>query len=395
MQTAFTNHIETTKKEHKQIIMIMKTAYIVYDNYLTPDGDKMSIGGIQTYITNLIPLLQEAGYCIHLYQQASLDFEISKGDVLITGVTIKGKKKKKKYVNYLKRILPPLIDQERDLLIFACETLAFESKNYRSIAIQHGIFWDMPFWNANTHFKYLIYYVRKAKRAWDTIMRVSSVRYLVCVDYNFVNWYRALTAYPLMKFNTIPNFTDIPTQRPVKPENKINIIFARRFFEYRGTRLFTKAIKPLLHNYPNLFITIAGEGPDEQFLKKEFDGFDRVRFIKYQSNQSLTIHIDKHIAVVPTLGSEGTSLSLLEAMASGCAVICTNVGGMTNIVLDHYNGLIINPDEKELCNALSELINERNLRERISQNAYDTALSSFSIKKWQHSWRKVIKDSEN
>ncbi|WP_420491566.1 glycosyltransferase [Neobacillus drentensis] len=52
------------------------------------------------------------------------------------------------------------------------------------------------------------------------------------------------------------------------------------------------------------------------------------------------------------LGSEGTSLSLLEAMAAKCAEIATNVGGMTNIILDNYNGLIINPDESELYLAL-------------------------------------------
>ena len=370
----------------------MKTAYILYENYLSRDGSRISVGGIQTYINNLIPIIQNLGYKVHIYQHSERNFEVEKDNVTISGIS-EGQKKEEIILAFKRRILKE-IRKESDLLIFGCETFAFESKEYKSIAIQHGISWDVPFSKANTRFKYLVYYVRKSKRAWDTIRRVSSVRHLVCVDYNFVNWYRALTAFPLVKLNVIPNFTQIPVPKPVKPQNRINVIFARRLFDYRGTRIFTEAIKPLLKKYTNLYVTIAGEGPDEHFLKKKLGDFDRVEFTKYTCDQSLAMHADKHIALVPTLGSEGTSLSLLEAMASGCAVVCTNVGGMTNIVLDHYNGLMISPNSSDLHDAIENLIDDANLREYVSLNAYETASQSFSISKWQRSWERVLRQAE-
>ena len=100
------------------------------------------------------------------------------------------------------------------------------------------------------------------------------------------------------------------------------------------------------------------------------------------------------IAVVPTTGSEGTSLSLLEAMASGCAVVCTNVGGMTNIVLSGYNGLMISPEEDELFDALATLIEDASLRARLQSNAYTCAKEAFSLKRWQDCWEKVIERSK-
>ena len=142
--------------------------------------------------------------------------------------------------------------------------------------------------------------------------------------------------------------------------------------------------------FDNIRITIAGDGPDKEFMTKELGIFNNVKFITYASGDSLIIHEDKDIAVIPTLGSEGTSLSLLEAMSAQCAVICTNVGGMTNVVIDHYNGLMINPDENSLYDAMKELISNPELRKTLSLKGYETLKNSFSLSKWSISWKRAL-----
>jgi glycosyltransferase involved in cell wall biosynthesis len=215
---------------------------------------------------------------------------------------------------------------------------------------------------------------------------------VVCVDYNFPNWYRSVAAYEAVNMRVIPNFTQIATKAE-KPKDRINIIFARRFEIYRGTRLFANAISRVLNENDHVYVTVAGSGPDEQYIKDKLSHFgERVVFTKYTSDQSLAIHADKHIAVIPTVGSEGTSLSLLEAMSAQCAVVCTNVGGMTNIVIDGYNGLMISPRENELYEAISKLVKDEALREKLSDRAYGTVKEGFSYEKWKESWKKVIAD---
>ena len=79
-------------------------------------------------------------------------------------------------------------------------------------------------------------------------------------------------------------------------------------------------------------------------------------------------------------------------MSSGCAVICTNVGGMTNIVINKHNGIIINPSAQELYQSIKELIKNKDLRTRLAINAHKTIEDSFSSKRWKNEWIKVIKE---
>lgn len=361
--------------------------HIIYENFLTPDGARMSIGGIQTYIMNLSNLFIKLGHKVCIYQRSSIPFKKEDSNNVICGFVYGGKRKH--LPQYIFNQAKKYIDKQKDIVVFACDTFVVDAIGYRSIAIQHGIFWDKPEYVNCSKFRYSFEYLKQCYRSWNIISRISKVQRLVCVDYNFLNWYRALVPYMKVNVNVIPNFTSIPEIRDEKNIDPIRIIFARRLFIYRGTRIFLDAIKRILSEYSSVQVTIAGEGPDEQYLRENLP-YNNVSFIRYKSEESLSIHLKQDIAVIPTLGSEGTSLSLLEAMAAQCAVICTNVGGMTSIVLDSYNGLIINPTGDDLYCALKKMICDTSFREKVAQNAYHTVKESFSLAKWEDSWKKII-----
>ncbi len=363
--------------------------HLIYFNYLNPDGEGFSIGGIQTYITNLLPVLRECGHTTTIYQRSSLPFHKE-----IDGTEIYGIAHQQNYNKTVARAIIdaaiPHIDMSHDLVLYGCESCIARALPCRTIAIQHGISWDVAKHLSCSPLQYIRYYVSKCRRAWTICQRVAKVNTLVCVDNNFINWYRAVLPYPKAELKSIPNFSTVPPTRPTKSNSSLHIIFARRFFIHRGTRLFAKAAQRIIADYPDVHITIAGSGPDADYMHKILDRYDNIQFITYDSQDSLRLHRDMDIAVVPTTGSEGTSLSLLEAMASGCATICTNVGGMTNIVLDGFNGIMISPAEDELYEALRTLIDQPDKRERLQQNAYDTAKYAFDIVKWKQKWTNVL-----
>lgn len=364
-------------------------AHIIYFNYLTPDGSGMSIGGIQTYITNLIPVIKECGYAVSIYQRATNPFHHVFDDYEVYGVAHKDVHGTPLKKALLSKALSHLNAAE-DVLIYGCETCITKAVSCRTIAIQHGILWDVPRDESSSKWQYLKQYIGKCVMGWNVCQRVNKVDQLVCVDNNFVNWHRAVTPYPQVKHIVIPNFSDIPAARPEKENGTIRIIFARRLFKHRGTRLFANVADKLLAKYHKLDVIVAGTGPDAEYMHSKLDKYPNVRFVTYSSHESLQLHADKDIAVIPTIGSEGTSLSLLEAMASGCAVVCTNVGGMTNIILDGYNGLMISPSEKALFEALCKLIEDVALRDRLQQNAYETVRDAFSLEAWKNKWKLVI-----
>lgn len=372
----------------KGMIIYMKKVYILYRRFFDMDGKFLTVGGIQTYISQLIEVIEDMGMIPVLVQFADKSFNQSYYNVEVCGVKVKHtmneREKSKVSLKFIKKRF-----NKQDFIIFATEDLYVPTFTKRVLAIQHGITWDIPRGNSKL---YLINMFRKSIANYRRLVKTKKLNNMVCVDYNYLNWLRTQTRNLDKNMYVIPNSTKINRNHIDKDSDKVRVIFARRFETYRGTKLFAKVISAILEKYDNVHVTFAGEGKDEEYLKHKFKTYNRVNFIKYKSEDSLEIHGKFHIAVIPTLGSEGTSLSLLEAMASNCATIATNVGGMTNIILDNFNGILINPKENELYQALDSLINNRASRDRIAENAYLTASQSFNNELWRERWKKVLYD---
>lgn len=371
----------------------MRQVIIICQRFYDRETQKISVGGIQHYIKCLSKVIRDMGDIPRIIQYSEDNFEVSYEGCIITGVDTSGEKhlRDKNALLYKKS---KEYKKDGDVLIYATEQLVQkESKDY-AIGIQHGIYWDITTSEKCSRIKNIFYLLKQCFWAIVQTQRISYLSQVVCVDYNFINWYRTQIKSLESKFHVVPNFTPIPAYNEGKHSSDlVRVVFARRFQTYRGTRLFANAISRILQTEKNIEVVVAGEGPDEDYLHKSLDMYPNVIFSKYSSESSLAFHKDKDIAIVPTVGSEGTSLSLLEAMASQCAVVCTNVGGMTNIVIDGYNGIMINPDEDELYTALLKLIKNRELRKIMSDRAYSTVKEGFSIERWEARWRTILNRS--
>jgi len=92
------------------------------------------------------------------------------------------------------------------------------------------------------------------------------------------------------------------------------------------------------------------------------------------------LYASANILLFPSI-YEGFGLPPLEAMASGLAVVCADCGGVTMYAINEHNALIVQPeDENAMFTSLVRLIDDEELRGKISANARETALS-FSLNK--------------
>lgn len=83
------------------------------------------------------------------------------------------------------------------------------------------------------------------------------------------------------------------------------------------------------------------------------------------------------IVVVPSQ-NEAFSLALVEAMAAGCAVIASRVGGMAEIVEHEVTGLFLErEDESALIAAMSRLLTDNQLRQRLGGLAQASVIERF------------------
>lgn len=358
--------------------------FIIYGKFLD-DSMMPRMGGVEKYIADLGGLLTESGCKVTVCQYADKGYTEN-----FRGFTVAGVEGANSAGDILAWIDGQQHDYGRDILIFATDFMIAPSRFKNVIAIQHGVAWDEATYGNGS---LLTEYAAAMKNALRSIVKARRYRLckdLVCVDYNFINWYRTQVKHIPFKIHCIPNYAEIPSEIPRKDDENISVVFARRLVEYRGTRLFADVAADILMKYPEISVTIAGTGSDEEYMRSKLKGFRQVKFTSYRPEDSVKFHSGYNIAVVPTVMHEGTSLSLLEAMSAGCAVIATNIGGMSNIIIDGYNGLMINPLRDELEYALEQLITSRELRHKLAGNAYMTVKEGFSFAKWSEKWLKVI-----
>lgn len=367
----------------------MKAIDIIYIRYFDPKGELMTLGGIQTYISQLTKLAIKIGFQVRIFQYSEIPFEkVILGTVKVIGLPIPLKKRS---ANLLyKRVCSFRKPGEKHITLFATDDIIPSHKVPNSIAIQHGISWDKE---STKKRSFLRSFLSKTIYSYLTVKRLNNVEEVVCVDNNFICWHRTQLYERNVKLIPILNFTKVGDAKPPKHSSIITkIVFARRFFEYRGTRIFTQAVKKLMEIHKEIDVTFAGEGPDEGWLKQQFQDYKNVRFTHYNSEESIPFHSQFDIAVVPTTGSEGTSLSLLEAMSAHCAVLCTNVGGMTNIIIDGYNGVMVSPTSDAIYIGLKQLVENTQLRKDLSEKGYETIKRSFCLEKWEEKWSSVLKN---
>jgi len=372
----------------------MKKILFLYYRLFDQDGGQVHVGGIETYLQRLIVLTASMGFQPVVVQSARAAFERELNTALVVGLPIKHEPFEKQ-----PRLLYEAALRHSDpnaILVFCTDQCSVRTDRKRAISIQHGIFWDLPTgfperwpWLApklrarRNHFRQLL----RALRSFD------NCRNRVCVDYNFLNWYRATTGQEVQG-----NVWVIPNCCSPAPEERINrpntlptrVIFARRFTAYRGTRLMADVVSQILRERTDLEFTFAGEGPDLSYLTERFERSPHVQFVRYAPDRSVDIHLEHDIAVIPSLGSEGTSLSVAEAMGAGCAVVASSVGGITNMILDGYNGILAMPTANEFAAAILRLANDVAYRRELAENAYRTAAKCFDVRIWNEKWKRVF-----
>ena len=153
-------------------------------------------------------------------------------------------------------------------------------------------------------------------------------------------------------------------------------------------------IPKVLKKYPETKFTLCGEGPYQRMLSESLECYSKnVRITKFDVGGSKEFNLKHHITLIPTIGSEGTSFSLLEGMACGAIPIASNVGGMTNIVIDGFNGFLVEPTTEayfKIISMLAEL--ENNDLKVLSKNARNTLEMGFDLIKWADRWTNFIDD---
>lgn len=170
------------------------------------------------------------------------------------------------------------------------------------------------------------------------------------------------------------------------PEDAIIFGTIARFDPIKNQALMLRGFARALVTHPNIHLVMVGDGPErdalEQLVKSLGIISHAVHFTGYQPEP--TRYINLFDVFLLTSLSEGTSMTLLEAMSVGKPCIVSNAGGNPEIVIHEKTGLVF-PSEQETAyvHAMNRLIEDEALRAQFSAEALGMFDARFTAKMMQ------------
>jgi glycosyltransferase involved in cell wall biosynthesis len=146
---------------------------------------------------------------------------------------------------------------------------------------------------------------------------------------------------------------------------------------------------------PAFRLVMVGDGPERERLKalcRELELTDLVVFAGTTADVSVYYSL-ADVFVLPSR-SEGSPNVLLEAMASGTAVVATAVGGVPELVRSGDNGLLVPAnDVNALAGGIAELLGNQELRQRLGSRGRDWVALHHSPREYVRSVLALYQDA--
>jgi glycosyltransferase involved in cell wall biosynthesis len=195
---------------------------------------------------------------------------------------------------------------------------------------------------------------------------------IVVVSERWIPWMRTATANP--RIVCIPNPVSMPAAIGAARAGSL-VAFVGRCSESKGAFDLLEAVNEVRGTFPEVRLECAGDGDLDALQQRASELGMRAHlhvpgWIGRRRRDELLARAA--VFVLPS-HAEGVPVSLLEAMAAGCAVVATRVGGIPDVVADGVNGLLVDAGDREaLALAIHRLLIDRALAARLGREARDT-----------------------
>lgn len=195
---------------------------------------------------------------------------------------------------------------------------------------------------------------------------------------------------------TIPNTIDISqyvfTQRTAA---NCRLLWVRAFKQLYNPRMAIDVLKELLKSYPDAELCMVGPDIDGSLIEcrkyaQESKIDHKITFTGKLSKTEWHKISQNYDIFINTASIDNTPVSVIEAMALGLPVISTNVGGISYLLTDRKNSLLVKDGAvSDMVASVKMLTEQPVLVERLVESARDTA-EQFDWSKIKFKWIEVI-----
>lgn len=192
----------------------------------------------------------------------------------------------------------------------------------------------------------------------------------------------ALERVPAHKVAVVPNGLHVEHFTPrALPSSLRRVAMVANLRPEKGQDVLIDAVPEVLRRFPDARFDLIGDGSERAALERrarERGVADAVSFLGHREDVAALLAASD-IFVLPSR-SEAFPNALLEAMAAGIPVVASAVGGVTEIVEDERNGLLVPPgDAGALARQICRLMDDSALATTLADNARTLVQTRFSF----------------
>lgn len=157
---------------------------------------------------------------------------------------------------------------------------------------------------------------------------------------------------------------------PILERDPLRICMLYSVQAIKGSKYGLEALQLVKQKYPDLQVDLFGICPQPESLP------DWMLF--HRNPSDLCGVYNRNSIFISNSLTEGFGLVSVEALACGCALICTDIPGHREYAKDRYTALLVEPqNSKQLASKICELIEDKALRLQIVENGLE-AVRQFS-----------------
>ncbi len=163
----------------------------------------------------------------------------------------------------------------------------------------------------------------------------------------------------------------------------VRFVMVARFMEPKDQESLLKALFHISQDNIEFLMTFVGDGEKLKLAKqmaRELKLDKYVRFLGTRNDVKQILYENDIFLLISRW--EGFPISVLEALRAGMPVVASNVGGIPEIVVNNYNGFLVERDDlNSLVDSLKKLVQNRKLITKMGHNGRERFQSEFTSKK--------------
>lgn len=176
--------------------------------------------------------------------------------------------------------------------------------------------------------------------------------------------------------------------RTLNLRNRTVITCVANLLPNKGHRYLLEAFEKIFIKYPDVKLLICGDGVERNNLINQIKNYrskSNIIFLGKRSDVPSILRISD-IFVLPTL-FEGMSNAIMEAMASRLPVITTDIEENRELIEHKKSGLLCPiKNSSSIAYWIDELVNDKNLRSSLGNNAHAVIEKNYRIDRVAKMW---------